>query len=144
MIAKPNQIKPSDIKSDICLDLTMKSFQNLNSNDLNLNAPNNNESVHNQFEKNFEIFSNNVNTIAPFENASRRETDYLQNLAFMRFSKFNIRKNKLFIKLQKCYNVAAFNDYKKYCNSLNRVMKAAKQNYYNEAIQANKNNQDQI
>ena len=38
-----------------------KFLQNL-ANDLNTNAPNNNESVHNQFEKIFEIFSNNVNT----------------------------------------------------------------------------------
>ena len=49
-----------------------KFLQNL-ANDLNANAPNNNESVHKQIEKNFEIFSNNVNTSAPFKNASRRE-----------------------------------------------------------------------
>ena len=42
-------------------------------NDLNTNATNNNESVRNQFEKNFGIFSNNVNASAPFKNASRRE-----------------------------------------------------------------------
>ena len=48
------------------------------------------------------------------------------------------------LQLQKCFNVAAFNDYKKYCNCLNRVTKTAKQNYYNEAIEANKNNQDQM
>ena len=54
------------------------------------------------------------------------------------------RATELFIKLGKCFNVAAFNDYKKYCNSLNRVIKTAKQNYYNEAIEINKNNQDQI
>ena len=37
-----------------------------------------------------------------------------------------------------------FNDYKIYRNSLNQVIKTAKQNYYNEAIEVNKNNQDQI
>ena len=49
-----------------------KFLQNL-ANDLNTNAPNSIESVHNQFEKNFEIFSNNVNTSTPFKNVSRRE-----------------------------------------------------------------------
>ena len=33
---------------------------------------------------------------------------------------------------------------KKYRNSLNRVIKTAKQNYYNEATETNKNNQDQV
>ena len=51
------------------------------------------------------------------------------------------RKNKLFIKLQKCFNVAAFNDYKIYHNAFNRVIITAKQNYYNEAIEVNRNNQ---
>ena len=70
--------------------------------------------------------------------------DYLQNPGFHETYVVNsiTRKNTLFVKLQKCFNVAAFNDYKKYRNSLNRVIKTAKQNYYNEAIEANKNNQD--
>ena len=42
-------------------------------NDLYTNAPNNNESVHKQFEKILEIFSDNVNTSAPFKCASRRK-----------------------------------------------------------------------
>ena len=53
------------------------------------------------------------------------------------------RKNKLFIKLQKRFYAAAFNDYKKYRNFLNRVIKSAKQNHSNEAAKVNKNNQDQ-
>ena len=49
-----------------------KFLQNL-ANDLNTNAANSNEIVHNQFEKISKIFSNNVNTSAPFKNASQRE-----------------------------------------------------------------------
>ena len=120
-----------------------KFLQNL-ANDLNTNATTNNESVHNQFEKIFEIFSNNVNTSAPFKNASRRKKRLLAKPCLLRSLVNSItQKYKLFIKLQ-CLNVAAFNDYKKYRNSLNRVIKTAKQNYYIEAIEANKNNQDQI
>ena len=48
------------------------------------------------------------------------------------------QKNKLFIKLQKRFYAAAFNDYKKYRNFLNRVIKSAKQNHSNEAAKVNK------
>ena len=103
-----------------------KFLQNL-ANDFNTNAPNNNERVHNQFEKNFEVFSNNVNTIAPIKNASRREKRLLAKPWLSRglVDSFT-RKNKLFIKLQKCFNAAASNDHKKYRNSVNRVIITAK------------------
>ena len=60
-----------------------KFLQNL-ANDLNKNAPNNDESVQNQFEKIFEIFSNNVNTKAPFKNASRKEKRLLAKTCLSR------------------------------------------------------------
>ena len=46
-----------------------KFLQNI-ANDLNTNTPNNNKSVLNQFEKIFQIFSNNANTSVPCKNAS--------------------------------------------------------------------------
>ena len=89
--------------------------------------------------------SNNVNASVPFKNVSRREKRLLAKPWLSRGLVNSIkRKNKLFIELQKCFNMAAFNDYKKYRNSLNRVIKTAKQNYDDEPIEANKNNQDQI
>ena len=121
-----------------------KFLQNL-ANDLNANAPNNNKSVHNQFKTIFGTFSNNVNTSGPFKKASRREERLIAKPWLSRGLVNSItRKNKLFIKLQNCFNVIAFNDYQKYRNYLSRMIKTAKQNYYNEAIEVNKNNKDHI
>ena len=76
-----------------------KFLQNL-TNDLNTNAPNSNESVHNQFE----IFSNNVNTCTPSKNASRRKKRLIAKPWLSEDLVNSItRKNKLFIKLQKCF-----------------------------------------
>ena len=121
-----------------------KFLQNL-ANELTTIASNNNESVHNQFEEIFKIFSNNVNTSAPFKSAFRRDKRLIAKPWLSRGLVNSItRKNRLFIKLQKCFNFAAFNDCKKYLNSLNRLIKTAKQNFCNKAIEVNKNNQDQI
>ena len=58
-----------------------KFLQSL-ANDLNTNTSNSNESVRNQFEKNFEILGNNVTTSDPFKNASRKEKRLLAKPGF--------------------------------------------------------------
>ena len=58
-----------------------KFLQNF-ANDLNTNFPNNNESVHNKFEKIYETFSNNVIPVLHLKTPLEEKNDYLQNPDF--------------------------------------------------------------
>ena len=48
-------------------------------------------------------------------------------------------KNIFFIKLHKNCNEIMLKNYKNYCNTLKRTIKAAKRNHYKEAVVENKN-----
>ena len=105
-----------------------------------------NDSVNEQFDKFCATFNSVVNKIAPLRKASRKEKRLRAKPWLTKGLLKSIkRKHALFSKLLKAlHSDGELNNYKRYRNVLNRVIKSGKESYYRESFYQNKNDQEKL
>ena len=93
-----------------------------------------------QFDKFVNDFTKIVNTHAPLKRATRREKRLISKPWLTKGLLKSIKsKNKIFSRLHKTYDRHLEAEFNTYRNTLNRAIKCAKQNYYKNYIELNKN-----
>ena len=135
-----DQIFTRDLKN-----FNVEAFlQELNSNFTDLQITDT-VSMHQQFDKFVNDFTEIVNTHAPLKRATRREKRLISKPWLTKGLLKSIKsKNKIFSRLHKTYDGHLEAEFKTYRNTLNRAIKCAKQNYYKNYIELNKNSFDKI
>ena len=135
-----DQIFTRDLKN-----FNVEAFlQELNSNFTDLQITDG-ASMHQQFDKFVNDFTEIVNTHAPLKRATRREKRLISKPWLTKGLLKSIKsKNKIFSRLHKTYDRHLEAEFKTYRNTLNRAIKCAKQNYYKNYIELNKNSFDKI
>ena len=105
-----------------------------------------NNSVNEQFDKFCATFNSVVNKIAPLRKASRKEKRlHAKPWLTKGLLKSIKRKHALFSKLHKAlHSDEELNNYQRYRNVLNRVIKSAKESYFRESFYQNKNDQEKL
>ena len=101
--------------------------------------------MHQQFDKFVNDFTEIVNTHAPLKRATTREKRLISKPWLTKGLLKSIKsKNKIFSRLHKTHDRHLKAEFKSYRNTLNRTITCAKQNYYKNYVELNKNTFDKI
>ena len=129
----------------ICLNLTLKVSLKILEDKLNSAPWHECDAVNQQFDKFYDIFKGTVDKLAPLKNASRKEKRlHAKPWLTSGLLKSVKHKKKIFTNVHKNPEKQALTEHKRYRNILNRAIKSAKEIYYKETIEMNKNNQGKI
>ena len=106
----------------------------------------NDDSVNEQFDKFCVTFNSVINNFTPLRKASRKEKRlHAKPWLTKGLLKSIKRKHAMFSKLHKAlHSDGELNNYKRYRNVLNRVIKSTKESYYRESFYQNKNEQEKL